>query len=247
MEKAGFVPGYASAVGLGGVKVVADEIMTLERNLVAGANKPDFHLLNVNYERDWRADVTADIAMATPGSACAQCGSPLEKHSAIEMGHIFKLGTYYSEKLGATFLDRDGKAKPVIMGCYGIGTERLLAAVIEANHDEKGIVWPAALAPYPAHLVALAYEKEDVARAAEDLAATLAAQGIEVLLDDRNESPGVKFNDADLLGMPLRITISPRTLKEDSVELKARTSVDTELVPLAEAPAQIAARLSPVG
>jgi prolyl-tRNA synthetase len=148
------------------------------------------------------------------------------------MGHIFKLGTVYSDKLGATFLDSVGKARPVVMGCYGIGVERLLATVIEANHDDKGIIWPASVAPYQAHLVALNVETPAVHDAAEKLYADLLAAGVEVLYDDREESPGVKFNDADLLGMPLRVTVSPRTLEKDSVELKPRREPETSLVAL---------------
>ncbi|HZP26791.1 MAG TPA: proline--tRNA ligase [Dehalococcoidia bacterium] len=241
--QAGLVPGSASAVGLQGVRVVADDLLAQERNLVAGANKPDAHLTNVNYERDWQAEVVADIALSLPGRPCPQCGSALEARNGIEMGHIFKLGTYYSERLDATYLDRDGKPKPVIMGCYGIGTERLLAAAVEANHDDKGIVWPAAIAPFSVHLVALGGDREDVAAAAESLYNGLQEAGVEVLFDDREESPGVKFNDADLLGLPLRVTISQRTLKEQSAEFKLRSETETRLVPLAEAGQQAVSAL----
>jgi prolyl-tRNA synthetase len=219
-------------VGLRNARIVADDLVPREVNLVAGANKPDTHLLNVNYGRDWQADVVADIALARDGYLCAQCGAPLRLRRGIEMGQIFKLGTVYSEKLGATFLDHDGQLKPVVMGCYGIGTERLLAAVVEANHDERGIIWPPELAPYQAHLVALGVDRPDVAGAADRLYADLQAAGVAVLYDDREESPGVKFNDADLLGMPLRLTISARTLAQDSVELKRRTEAEAKLVPL---------------
>ena len=232
--EAGFVPGSASAVDLRDARIVADDLLPREVNLVAGANKPDTHLLNVNYGRDWQADVVADIALGRDGYLCAQCGAPLHLRRGIEMGQIFKLGTVYSEKLGATFLDGDGQLKPVVMGCYGIGTERLLAAVVEANHDEQGIIWPAELAPYQVHLVALGMDRADVAEAADRLYAELGAAGIVALYDDRQESPGVKFNDADLLGMPLRLTVSARTLAQDSVELKRRTEKQTRLVPLKE-------------
>jgi prolyl-tRNA synthetase len=236
---AGFVPGSASAVGLREARIVADELVPREVNLVAGANKPDTHLLNVNYGRDWRADVVADIALARDGYLCTQCGAPLRLRRGIEMGQIFKLGTVYSEKLGATFLDRDDQLKPVVMGCYGIGTERLLAAVVEANHDEQGIVWPPELTPYQAYLVALGMDRQDVAEAAERLYHELQAAGIAVLYDDREESPGVKFNDADLLGMPLRLTVSARTLAKDSVELKRRREAETKVLPLKEALAAV--------
>ncbi len=151
------------------------------------------------------------------------------------MGHVFKLGTTYSEKLGATYLDAEGKARPVVMGCYGIGVERLLATVIEANHDERGIIWPESVAPYQVHLVALNIEDESVREAAEKLYEDLRAARVDVLYDDREESPGVKFNDADLLGMPLRVTVSRRTLEQASVELKRRRETETRLVPLADA------------
>jgi len=232
---AGFVPGSASAVGLANARIVADDLLPREVNLVAGANKPDTHLLNVNYGRDWQADVVADIALARDGYLCAQCGASLRVRRGIEMGQIFKLGTVYSEKLGATFLDRDGQLKPVVMGCYGIGTERLLAAVVEANHDEHGILWPQELAPYQVHLVALGVDRPDVAETTDRLCDELQTAGITVLYDDREESPGVKFNDADLLGMPLRLTVSARTLAQNSVELKRRAESQSKLVPLADA------------
>ncbi len=237
---AGLVPGAASPSGLKGVKVVADDSAADSRNLVGGANTPDVHFLNLNYGRDWQAEIVADIALARDGDPCPMCGTPLEIRRAIEMGHVFKLGTTYSEKLGATFLDAEGKARPVIMGCYGIGVERLLATVIEANHDERGIIWPESVAPYQAHLVALNIEDESVREAAEKLYEDLRAAGVDVLYDDREESPGVKFNDADLLGMPLRVTVSRRTLEQGSVELKRRREKETTLVGLAGAVDSIA-------
>jgi prolyl-tRNA synthetase len=153
----------------------------------------------------------------------------------MEMGHVFKLGTIYSEKLGATFLDRDDVAKPVVMGSYGIGTGRLLAGIVEANHDDHGIIWPPQLAPYDTHLVALGMDRPEVVQACERLYEELQQAGISVLYDDRDESPGVKFNDADLLGMPQRLTVSPRTLAGQNVEVKRRTEKESALVPLGEA------------
>jgi prolyl-tRNA synthetase len=241
---AGFVPGSAGAVGLKGVRIVADDLLPNEVNLVAGANKPDAHLLNVNYDRDWQADSVADIALAAEGSLCAECRTPLDLRRGIEMGQVFKLGTFYAEKLGATYLDAEGKQRPAVMGSYGIGTERLLAAVIEANHDERGITWPAEIAPFQVHLVALQPDRDDVRSAAEELYAALQALGLEVLYDDRDETPGVKFNDADLLGMPLRITVSPRTLEKGSLELKKRRESESELVALGDAPARIRGAIS---
>jgi len=240
VEAAGLVPGAASPTGLRGVRVVADDSVVESPNLVGGANTPDVHFLNLNYGRDWQAEVVADIALARDGDPCPNCETPLQMRRAIEMGHVFKLGTVYSDKLGATYLDAEGKARPVVMGCYGIGVERLLATVIEANHDEKGIIWPASVAPYQAHLVALNVESPPVREAAEKLYDDLRAAGVDVLYDDREESPGVKFNDADLLGMPLRVTVSQRTLEKQSVELKGRREKESSLVPLADAVATIA-------
>ncbi|MGA2286473.1 MAG: proline--tRNA ligase [Dehalococcoidia bacterium] len=240
VEAAGLVAGAASPSGLKGIRVVADDSVVDAPNLVGGGNSPDVHVRNLNYGRDWQAEIVADIALAREGDACPECGTPLQMRRAIELGHVFKLGTIYSDKLGATYLDAEGKARPVIMGCYGIGVERLLATVIEANHDEKGIIWPASVAPYQVHLVALNVDNASVRETAEKLYADLQAAGVEVFYDDREESPGVKFNDADLLGMPLRVTVSQRTLEKQSVELKRRREKESTLAPLAEAVALIA-------
>ncbi len=245
LEQAGLVGGYASPKGLEGVRVVADDSVPGAPNLVAGANKPDTHLRNVNYGRDWSADAVTDIALARAGDPCPVCGSPIETRRGIELGHVFKLGTFYSEKLGATFLDRDGNARPAIMGSYGIGLERLLASIVQANHDEKGIIWPPSAAPYDAHLIALSTDQPNVVKAADALYDDLRKEGIDTIYDDRAESAGVKFNDADLLGMPLRVTVSPRTLKNDSVELKRRSESETTLAPRAEAVAAVRSALDP--
>jgi prolyl-tRNA synthetase len=245
VEAVGLVAGSASPRGLQGVRIVADDSAPGSPNLVAGANKPDAHLRNVNYERDWSADVVADIALARDGDPCLSCGSKLRRDRGIEMGHIFKLGTVYSEKLGATYLDRQGAARPAVMGSYGIGLERLLAAVVEANHDEKGIIWPASLAPFDAHMVALSTDRPGVVEAADRLYADLRAASVDVLYDDREESPGVKFNDADLLGVPLRVTVSPRTLEKGAVELKGRRETEATLCPLERAAAEVRARITP--
>ena len=242
--KAGFVAGSASAIGLEGVKIVADDLIPRERNLVAGANKADKHLLNVNYGRDWEADIVADIALAKEGYLCANCRTPMEQRRGIEMGQVFKLGTRYSEMMGATFLDREGKQQPAIMGSYGIGVERLLAAVIEANHDEAGIVWPRSLAPYDVHIVAIQPDKPEVREAGERLYEELKSSGISALYDDRDETPGVKFNDADLLGMPLRVTVSPRNLANAVIELKGRTEGESRTAPLGEAVGAVQAALA---
>jgi prolyl-tRNA synthetase len=230
LAEAGIVAGYASPVGLSGVKVVADDSIQMGVNLVAGANKEGYHCKNVNYPRDFSVDILTDIALAQAGDICPQCGSTLTSARAIEVGHLFKLGTKYSEGVGATFLDKDGQAKPIVMGSYGIGTGRLMAAVIEQNHDDKGIIWPISIAPYHIHLVSLGTDARVVEKA-EELYADLQAKGHEVLYDDRNESAGVKFNDADLIGIPLRLTVSVRNLNQNGVEAKLRWEEKAEIVP----------------
>jgi prolyl-tRNA synthetase len=235
----GLVAGSASPVGLKGMQVVADESVAQSPNLVGGANKPDAHLRNLNYGRDWQADILTDISLAREGDACPNCGTPLEQKRGIEMGHIFKLLTVYSEKMGARYLDAEGRTQLAVMGCYGIGTSRLLQCIVEANRDEKGIVWPGSVAPYDVHVVGLGLDREDIAAKARSLYDDLTRAGLEVLYDDRSESPGVKFNDADLLGIPVRVTVSPRSLEKDSVELKRRASSDVDLVPYADAAARV--------
>ena len=229
---AGIVAGSASPIGISGFKIIADESVTSGINFVAGANKPDTHLKNVNYPRDFRADTMADIARARAGEGCPRCDGELLSAHGIEIGHIFKLGTFLSEKLSAGFTDENGVSHPVVMGCYGIGLGRLLAAIIEKYHDDKGIIWPLSIAPYQIYLCPLYREGSKVSEVVEKLSAELEAGGMEVLFDDRDESPGVKFNDADLLGIPIRVTISPRTLKSDNVEVKWRSQKEAELVPL---------------
>jgi prolyl-tRNA synthetase len=230
---AGLVAGSASLVGITGIKTIGDESIKLGSNFVAGANKPDTHLKNVNYPRDFTVNVIADIATARPGDGCPKCGSELLSTRGIEVGHVFKLGTVYSEKMGAVYLDRDGVEKPIVMGCYGIGVGRLLAAAIEQHHDDKGIIWPISIAPYQVYLCPLSMDKE-VESATEELYNSLQSKELEVLYDDREESAGVKFNDADLLGIPIRVVVSPRTLRSASAEVKQRGEKEAELVPLKE-------------
>jgi prolyl-tRNA synthetase len=231
-EEAGLVAGYASAIGLKGIKIVADDSIKLGGNFVAGANRTDTHLKNVNYPRDFAADIIADIAKTRAGDNCPACSDRLLTQQGIEVGHVFKLGTFLSERLGAYYLDKDGSNKPIIMGCYGIGVGRLLAAAVEQNHDEKGIIWPLPIAPYQVCLCPLKVEDASVMQAAEAIYTELRAANIEVLFDDRPESPGVKFNDADLIGIPIRIVVSARTLKSGSVELKWRKDAQAQMLPL---------------
>ncbi len=234
VQAAGLVPGSASAVGLSGMTIVADESVVEAPNLVAGANEPDAHYVNTNYGRDWTATVVADIALARAGEACATCGTALESRRGMEMGHVFKLGTIYSESMGVHYLNEQGEQKPAVMGCYGIGVERMMAAVIEANHDANGIIWPAEVTPYDVHIVGLNLDQEPVAAALAEVEALLEAAGLSVLVDDRTDSAGIKFKDADLLGIPQRLTVSPRALGQGGVELRARASGESAIVPLAD-------------
>ncbi len=239
VRELGWVAGSASPVGLetlGGrtVRIVADTSIPDAANLVAGANKPGVHLRNTNHGRDWNADIVADIGLAREGDPCpGDCGGEIVMQRGIELGHIFRLGTVYSEAMDARFTDQDGERRLPIMGCYGIGLDRILAASIEANHDDAGIVWPASVAPFDVHIVAIGMDKDEaVATALEQVEQELEAAGFTVLSDDRAERPGVKFNDADLLGLPMRLTFSTRNLKEGVVELKARTAAEATMAPL---------------
>jgi prolyl-tRNA synthetase len=245
IEAAGAVPGFASPIALMplppaepgeknvGVKVVLDDSIPASPNLVAGANEKGYHFLNTNYPRDYTADLVTDIASADDGAACPECGNPMKLMRGVEVGNIFKLGTRYSEALGCTFLDQDGVQKAVVMGSYGIGVGRLLACIAEAHHDDYGLVWPITIAPFQIHMVLLRVNGTTLAEAtANNLYADLQAAGIEVLFDDRDESPGVKFNDADLIGIPIRITVSERALAQEGVELKLRRESEREIVPL---------------
>ncbi len=231
LARAGIVAGYASPVGLSGVTVVADDSILTGSNFVAGANEEGYHLVNVNYPRDFEADVVADIALARAGHTCLRCGGELEERRGIAVGHLSKLGAAPSEEAGATFLDKDGRARPVVVGSYGLDLGALMAAVVEQNYDEKGIIWPPSIAPFQIHLIALG-RREEVVERAEGLYADLRAHGYEVLYDDRNESAGVKFNDADLIGVPLRLTISRRTLEREGVEVKLRWEGEARFVGL---------------
>ena len=227
----GAVPGYASPLGLGeGILVVADQSVHSGANFVAGANEAGYHFTGLNLPRDWAPSFVADIAEAPDGARCARCErGRLHVARGIELGHLFKLGTRYSEPVGIHFQAEDGSLRPVFAGSYGIGLERLMAAVIEAHHDDWGILWPPAIAPFDVHIVALGKEPETLARAAQ-LADDLEAAGLAVLLDDRGESPGVKFADADLIGAPLRLTVSQKALAQGGVEAKWRDARDRQIV-----------------
>ena len=242
---AGLVAGYASPVGLKGIKRIGDTSITLGTNFVAGANKPDAHIKNVNYPRDFEVDTITDIANSKAGDGCPRCSVTLTTVKGIEVGHVFKLGTKFTERFGANFLDKEGVSHPIIMGTYGIGVGRLLSSAIEQNNDEKGIVWPTAIAPYHVYLCPLSVDNAEVQKATDKLYSDMTAVGIEVLYDDRIESPGVKLNDADLLGMPLRVVISPRTLKNAGAEVKLRREKTATILPLEGVVEKLRAMLFP--
>jgi prolyl-tRNA synthetase len=220
-ESLNTVKGFTGPVNLDNVRIIADELVMEVVNGVAGANQVDKHYVNVNPRRDFEIGEVADIREVKEGEKCIHCGGHLSLTPGIEVGQVFKLGTKYSEPLGATFLDENGKSKPMVMGCYGIGITRTVAAAIEQNHDEYGIVWPKALAPFLVEILVLGKNNE-VSERAEQIYHELTSEGIDVLLDDRKERAGVKFNDADLIGCPIRITIGGRSLKEGTLEVKLR-------------------------
>ena len=231
MDIAGASPGFVGPVGLKKkVKVIADRTVKLRSSFVTGANKEDYHIKNVVCGRDFEVDMWADIVFAKEGDNCPVCGKSLKFSKGIEVGHIFKLGTKYSEAMKAYFLDEDGREKPFIMGCYGIGVTRIAAAVIEQSHDENGIIWPISIAPFEVHLVATNMKNSDVVEAAEKIYQELVDAGIEVLYDDRDERAGFKFKDADLIGIPIRVTVGEKRIKEKKVEIKLRRSSDIEVV-----------------
>ncbi len=216
---AGF--GSLGPVGLN-IKVYADLEVAGMRNLTCGANEDDYHFINVNPGRDFVPEDYVDIRNAVEGDLCPVCGKPLQATRGIEVGHIFKLGTKYSEAMNATVLDQKGQAVPLVMGCYGIGISRTMAASFEQNHDENGIIWPMPIAPFQVIIVPVNAKKEDQMSTALALYNQLQEQGVEVLLDDRDERAGVKFKDADLIGIPVRITVGPKALQENQVEVKKR-------------------------
>ncbi len=221
---AGFPAGSASAVGIPSEFVIADDSALNNANLLAGANDDGYHLRNVNYGRDWKADHAGDIAAAAEGHKCGRCPDGyLKQNRGIEVGHIFKLRTVYSDAMNVTFNDANGNLQPVLMGCYGIGTGRLLAAAVEANHDDRGMTLPRSIAPFQVVIVAVnMHNNDEVHELSESLTEQLSSAGIDTLLDDRDEAPGVKFADADLIGVPVRVVVSPRSIQNGGVEVKHR-------------------------
>ncbi|UCC71432.1 MAG: proline--tRNA ligase [Gemmatimonadota bacterium] len=236
IRAAGAEPGYASPIGLDhdDLIVVADDLVARSANLVSGANEHGYHFRNVNIDRDYSAGMVTDIAAAYAGAPCPACGAPLRLAGCVELGSLHRFGSGYSEALGVTFQDRDGSKRPPAMGSYGIGIGRALACIAEANNDERGLRLPASVAPCQVHLVALPGGDESIVREADALYSSLRESGIDVLYDDRDASGGVKFNDADLIGIPLRLTLGRRSLREGGVEFKRRDGDERRTVRLSE-------------
>ena len=233
-EATGCVGGFTGPVGLHDCIIVVDSELTKEVNLCAGAGKEDHHILNVNYGRDYEGDIVTDIKILPEGDPCPVCGSPIQHKRGIEVGQVFKLGTKYSVSMVAYYKDDKQLERPIVMGCYGIGVSRTLAAVVEQHHDENGIIWPMSIAPFHVIITVVKPKDEMQLKIAEDIYESLRSASIEVLLDDRDERPGVKFNDADLLGIPVRITVG-RDASEGKVEYKLRREADNSLLDISDA------------
>jgi prolyl-tRNA synthetase len=223
--------GFSGPVGLQ-LRIIADHAVVPLSNVVTGANKRDLHYTNVNINRDYRPATVADLRMAVAGDACPRCGAPLGFTHGIEVGHVFKLGTRYSKKMNAVYLDDKSQLHPMVMGCYGIGVNRILAAAVENHHDDGGILWPKEIAPYQVQIVSLDHKKLEIVETAHNLYDALTKAGLEVLWDDREAAPGVKFADADLIGIPVRITVGKRTLEAKTVDIRTRKVKDQKSVPL---------------
>lgn len=230
----GCVGGFTGPVGLHDCTIVVDSELPGLKNLCAGACEVDHHLLNVNYGRDYTGDIVTDIKVLQEGDPCPVCGAPIRHTRGIEVGQVFQLGTKYSDSMGALYKDEKQKDHPIYMGCYGIGVSRTLAAVVEQHHDEHGIIWPLSVAPYHVLIIQMKPNDEAQSALAEQLYQELQDAGAEVMLDDRRERPGVKFNDADLLGIPIQITVGRRA-GEGVVEYRLRREEDKKEMPAAEA------------
>ncbi len=234
LTAAGTVGGYMGPVGIDPEKtiVVVDSTVMKMHNICCGANKEGYHLLNVNPDRDFTPTYVADIRLIQEGDPCPHCGGKVSKARGIEVGQVFKLFTKYSEAMHATFLDENGKEKPMVMGCYGVGVSRTMAAAIEQNNDKDGMIWPVAIAPYEVLVVPVNTKDEASTQKAEAIYEELKKAGVEAVIDDRNERPGVKFKDADLIGYPLRVVVGPKTLAEGKLEVKVRRTGEVQMLPL---------------
>lgn len=229
--------GFAGPIGIKTDYLLIDKEVADQKNIIIGANKTDYHIENANYGRDFKG-IVGDFRNVEEGDKCTKCGSALEVARGVEVGHIFKLGTKYSESMGATYLDKNGKSQPIVMGCYGIGVERTAAAVIEQHHDENGIIWPLSIAPYHVVVVPVNMKKEEQVDAAEKIYNELKDMGVEVLLDDRDERVGFKFKDSELIGIPMRITVG-KDITDGKVEFKLRAESDKEVINLDEIKSKI--------
>jgi len=243
-ELVGCSTGSLGPVNLKGIKIYADLEVKSIVNGVCGANEEGYHFINVNIERDYQVEGFYDLRMMREGEVCPHCGQPLKNARGIEVGQVFKLGTKYSKAMGATFLDENGKEQIIEMGCYGIGVSRTMAATVEQNYDENGIIWPKALAPYSVVIVPISVKDEEHMRISEELYNKLQAEHIDVMLDDRNERPGVKFKDADLIGYPVRVTVGKKAVNEGLVEYKLRTTQESEDIALADVVEKIKAYMA---
>jgi prolyl-tRNA synthetase len=241
-ELTGADVGYAGPIGLpASVRIIADHAVGDRVNFECGANKTNYHNINVNFGRDLPEPEYGDFKLARAGEGCPRCAGTLLSARGIEVGHIFELGTKYSEKMNCRFLDAQGKSQPAVMGCYGIGITRMAAAWIEQNHDDDGIIWAPQIAPFEAHLIGLNLEDPAVSAHAEKIYGQLQDAGIEVLFDDRLARAGEKFSDADLIGIPARLTVSKRALEQGKIEFKWRRAPKAELLSLEEVQARLAA------
>jgi len=239
--------GYVGPVGVKNIRMIVDREVPLITNGICGANKDQYHLINVNPGRDFSIEECVDIRLVEAGELCPECREKLLSARGIEVGQIFKLGTKYSKSMGATYLDENGKEQLMVMGCYGIGVGRTMAAAIEQNYDVDGIIWPVAIAPYHVVVVPVSDREAEQTEAAEKIYQELLTKGIEVVLDDRKERPGVKFKDADLIGYPLRITVGSKSLAEGKVEIKTRATGEIEYVDMGQAAAFVQEKLKVLG
>lgn len=245
LEKFGLFKGFIGPVHLpAGIKLVCDSSLKESKSWACGANEVDYHFTGACPDRDFKVDEWADLVTVLAGDPCPHCGRPLSAARGIEVSQVFQLGTKYSEAMGATFMDEDGKEKPLIMGCYGVGVSRMLAAIVEQHNDENGIIWPVSVAPYEVSVIPLDPKKEDCAKATDRLVQELLDAGLDVVVDDRDERPGFKFADNDLMGFPYQIVIGKRGLKNGTFELKDRATGEREDISIDEAAAIVAARVS---
>ncbi|MBD3368427.1 MAG: proline--tRNA ligase [Candidatus Eisenbacteria bacterium] len=239
--------GFAGPVGLEGVEVIADHTVEPLQSAVVGANERDAHYVNVRPGRDFEPAAYHDVALVKAGDSCAACGKEMSSFRGIEVSQAFKLGTKYSDAMKATYLNEDGVAMPLVMGCYGLGVSRTVAAVIEQHHDDDGIIWPKSVAPFQIEILTVSMKSDACVELSERLYGELSERGVEVLLDDREDSPGAKFNDADLIGLPVRVTVGDRGLKKGIVEVRVRRTGETTEVPVEDAVEGILEILDAIG